>query len=186
MRSDNRGHSPHFRGPPPIGNLPSGQDRPRHTKTASSMAARRPLLVGNVKLNALCSEMNMCVCVASYMAMCRKWSCRETSQHAGQLEILTKRNTQSPNGCALSMWKQDCSGLKAMAGYVFLIGPTNWRSFWLPRKTAQKGTINSKKRRRHVAMGQKPVPQLNIPFPTKIGSKLGGEFTYPKMGSHWF
>ena len=21
---------------------------------------------------------------------------------------------------------------------------------------------------------------------TKIGSKMGGEFTYPKMGSHWF
>ena len=30
------------------------------------------------------------------------------------------------------------------------------------------------------------VPPVNIPIPTKIGSKMGGEFTYPKMGSHWF
>ena len=36
----------------------------------------------------------------------------------------------------------------------------------------------------HLAMGQKPVPPVNIPIPTKIGSKLGGEFTeHPKMGS---
>ena len=27
------------------------------------------------------------------------------------------------------------------------------------------------------------VPPVNIPIPTKIGSKMGGEFTYPKMGS---
>ena len=31
---------------------------------------------------------------------------------------------------------------------------------------------------RHMAMGQKPVPPVNIPIPTKIGSKMGGEFTY--------
>ena len=37
-----------------------------------------------------------------------------------------------------------------------------------------------------VTMGQNPVPPMNIPIPTKIGSKMGGEFTYPKMGSHWF
>ena len=36
----------------------------------------------------------------------------------------------------------------------------------------------------HLAMGQKPVPPVNIPIPTKTGSKMGGEFTYPKMGSH--
>ena len=30
-----------------------------------------------------------------------------------------------------------------------------------------------------LAMGQKPVPPVNIPIPTKIGSKMGGEFTYP-------
>ena len=30
------------------------------------------------------------------------------------------------------------------------------------------------------------VPPVNIPTPTKIGSKMGGEFTYPKMGSHRF
>ena len=30
------------------------------------------------------------------------------------------------------------------------------------------------------------VPPVNIPIPTKLGSKMGGEFTYPKMGSHWF
>ena len=29
-----------------------------------------------------------------------------------------------------------------------------------------------------MAMGQKPVPPVNIPIPTKIGSKMGGEFTY--------
>ena len=35
-----------------------------------------------------------------------------------------------------------------------------------------------------VAMGQKPVPPVNIPIPTKIGSKMGGEFTEnPKMES---
>ena len=31
------------------------------------------------------------------------------------------------------------------------------------------------------------VPPVNIPNPTtKIGSKMGGEFTYPKMGSQWY
>ena len=29
--------------------------------------------------------------------------------------------------------------------------------------------------------GQQSVPPVNIPIPTKIGSKMGGEFTYPKM-----
>ena len=29
------------------------------------------------------------------------------------------------------------------------------------------------------------VPSVNIPTPTKIGPKMGGEFTYPRMGSHW-
>ena len=29
----------------------------------------------------------------------------------------------------------------------------------------------------------KPVPPVNIPIPTKIGSKMGGELTYPKLGS---
>ena len=33
----------------------------------------------------------------------------------------------------------------------------------------------------HLAMGQNPVPPVNIPIPTKIGSKMGGEFTYPRM-----
>ena len=39
---------------------------------------------------------------------------------------------------------------------------------------------------KYMAMGQiqNPVPSVNIPIPTKIGSKMGGEFTYPKMGSH--
>ena len=32
------------------------------------------------------------------------------------------------------------------------------------------------------------LPLVNIRFnpTTKIGSKMGGEFTYPRMGSHWF
>ena len=30
----------------------------------------------------------------------------------------------------------------------------------------------------YMAMGQTPVPPVNIPIPTKIGSKMGGEFTY--------
>ena len=37
-----------------------------------------------------------------------------------------------------------------------------------------------------LAMGQHSVPPrapVNIPIPTKIGPKMGGEFTYPKMGS---
>ena len=29
-----------------------------------------------------------------------------------------------------------------------------------------------------LAMGQNPVPPVNIPIPTKIGPKMGGEFTY--------
>ena len=37
-----------------------------------------------------------------------------------------------------------------------------------------------------MAMGQHPVPPVNIPTPTKIGSEMGGEFTYqngiPKNG----
>ena len=36
---------------------------------------------------------------------------------------------------------------------------------------------------RGMAMGQNPVPPVNIPIPTKIGSKMGGELTDPKMGS---
>ena len=32
-----------------------------------------------------------------------------------------------------------------------------------------------------MAMGQKPVPAVNIPIPTRISSKMCGEFTYPKM-----
>ena len=31
-----------------------------------------------------------------------------------------------------------------------------------------------------MAMGQNQVPPVNIPIPTKIGSKMGGEFSYPK------
>ena len=36
-----------------------------------------------------------------------------------------------------------------------------------------------------MAMGQNPkkVPPLNVPIPTKIKFKMGGEFTYPKMVS---
>ena len=30
----------------------------------------------------------------------------------------------------------------------------------------------------YMAMGQNPVPPVNIPIPTKIRSKMGGEFTY--------
>ena len=40
---------------------------------------------------------------------------------------------------------------------------------------------------RHVAMGQNPVPSVNIPIRAKIGSKMGGEFTYqPKWDPKWF
>ena len=37
-----------------------------------------------------------------------------------------------------------------------------------------------------MAMGQNPAPPVNLPIPTKIGYKIGGEFTYPELGSHWF
>ena len=30
----------------------------------------------------------------------------------------------------------------------------------------------------HMAMGPNPVPPANIPMPTKIGSKMVGEFTH--------
>ena len=32
----------------------------------------------------------------------------------------------------------------------------------------------------HMAMGQNPVPSVNIPIPTKIGSKMGGALKTPK------
>ena len=32
-----------------------------------------------------------------------------------------------------------------------------------------------------LAMGQNPVPPMSIPIPTKTGSNMGGDFTYPKM-----
>ena len=38
----------------------------------------------------------------------------------------------------------------------------------------------------HMAMGQNPnrfAPSEHQPIPTEIGSKMGGEFTCPKMGS---
>ena len=40
---------------------------------------------------------------------------------------------------------------------------------------------------RQRAMGQNPnrTPSEHQPIPSKIGSKMGGEFTYPKMGSRW-
>ena len=31
--------------------------------------------------------------------------------------------------------------------------------------------------------GSKSRTPVNIPIPTKIGSKMGGDFTYPKLGS---
>ena len=34
-----------------------------------------------------------------------------------------------------------------------------------------------------MARGQSPVPPVNIPTPTKIPTKMGGECTCPKMGS---
>ena len=44
---------------------------------------------------------------------------------------------------------------------------------------AQNHTKHTKKQR--LAMGQSPVPPpVNIPISTKIGSEMGGEFTYPK------
>ena len=33
----------------------------------------------------------------------------------------------------------------------------------------------------HMAVGQKPVFPVNLPIPTKLGSNMSGEFTYPKM-----
>ena len=36
-----------------------------------------------------------------------------------------------------------------------------------------------------MAMGQNPIPPVNIPNPTKIGSKMGGEFTYQPKWYHW-
>ena len=44
-----------------------------------------------------------------------------------------------------------------------------------PKGTSPFGWVHLKKR------GSKS--QVNIPTPTKIGSKMG-EFTYPEMGSH--
>ena len=38
----------------------------------------------------------------------------------------------------------------------------------------------------HLAMGQKPVPPVNIPLPTNIGSTMGGEFTYQPKWHHLF
>ena len=38
---------------------------------------------------------------------------------------------------------------------------------------------------KHMAMGQNPVPPVNIPIPTKIGSKLGGAYL-PQNGTIGF
>ena len=42
-------------------------------------------------------------------------------------------------------------------------------------KTTERGNLSYAC---HLAMGQNPVPPVHIPIPTKIGSKVGGEFTY--------
>ena len=34
------------------------------------------------------------------------------------------------------------------------------------------------RREHHLAMGQKPVPPVNIPIPTKIDSKMGGIISF--------
>ena len=51
--------------------------------------------------------------------------------------------------------------------------------------TGLAACLLSRTRKRKRAMGQNPVFSVNIPMPTKIGSKMGAEFTHPKMGSHW-
>ena len=43
--------------------------------------------------------------------------------------------------------------------------------------------------RKDMATGQNPNRLVSSEHPnptTKIGSKMGGEFTYPKLGFHWF
>ena len=62
---------------------------------------------------------------------------------------------------------------------VTLMEPTEWTSL-------DAGEVRTKGPTclivvTHLAMGQTPV-QVNIPIPTKIGSQMGGEFTYPQNG----
>ena len=42
------------------------------------------------------------------------------------------------------------------------------------------------KHTQEMGVGRNPVPPVNVPIPTKIPTKMGGELTYPKMGFHWF
>ena len=51
----------------------------------------------------------------------------------------------------------------------------------IPKTTGQPSTPEAKVKNGYGS--KKNVPPVNIPITTKIGSKLGGEFTYPKMGS---
>ena len=46
------------------------------------------------------------------------------------------------------------------------------------KKTLHNNDRPLRWRRAHLAVGQNPVPSANIPIPTQIGSKMGGEFTY--------
>ena len=41
-------------------------------------------------------------------------------------------------------------------------------------EVSQEGMLIGMSKGEHMAMGQNPVPPVNIPFPTKIGSKMGG------------
>ena len=51
----------------------------------------------------------------------------------------------------------------------------------------EKGTLERMPARINMWVKIQIVPLCeHQPIPTKIGSKMGGEFTYPKMGSHWF
>ena len=56
--------------------------------------------------------------------------------------------------------------------------PQPQKSLELPMERTPNGEKPNGNGKKNKAMGQKPVPPLNIPILTKIGSKLGGEFTY--------
>ena len=64
-------------------------------------------------------------------------------------------------------------------GVQFILNPP-WSCmvFWLLR--SPHGFTNP------YSQGFKFRTPVNIPIPTKIGSKMGDEFTYPKLGSVWF
>ena len=86
-----------------------------------------------------------------------------------------------------------CDGLPSLFGgwrVRTFVGPSTGVSLntgGLSHAVCQSCSDKALGREPKLAMGQNPVPPVNIPIPTttkkatKKNAKMGGEFTYPKM-----